>query len=70
MSAPAIKGSSRRRRWIARAALGVGVALALVAATLAWGWWVQPSVLVVPLRQAGYWRLGVTLKSVDVGGHA
>jgi abhydrolase domain-containing protein 6 len=70
VSAPAIKGTSRRRRFIARAALGAGVALSLVGATLAWGWWVQPAVLVHPLRQVGYWRLGVTPSNALVGGHA
>jgi pimeloyl-ACP methyl ester carboxylesterase len=70
VSAPARQGTSRLRRWTARTALGAGIALSLAGATLAWGWWVQPSVLVVPLRQVGYWRLGVTLRSVEVGGHA
>jgi pimeloyl-ACP methyl ester carboxylesterase len=70
VSAPASQGTPRRRRWIARSFLGAGIALSLVGATLAWGWWVQPSVLVVPLRQVGYWRLGVTPRSIEIGGHA
>jgi pimeloyl-ACP methyl ester carboxylesterase len=70
VSAPASQGTPRHRRWIARFFLGAGIALSLVGATLAWGWWVQPSVLVVPLRQVGYWRLGVTPRSIEIGGHA
>ncbi len=66
----ALKGPVRFRRAAARLAFAVAVAAALLAGTFAWGWWVQPSVLVVPLRQVGYWRLGVSPRTVEVGGHA
>lgn len=40
-----------------------------VGALGAWGWWVQPSVIVVPLRAVAQWRLGVAERSIDVGGY-
>jgi pimeloyl-ACP methyl ester carboxylesterase len=55
---------------VARLAFAGAVAVVLVAGAFAWGWWVQPAVLVVPLRQVGYWRLGVVPRTVDVDGHA
>ena len=67
---PLFKGPIRVRRAAARLAFAAAVAAALVAGTVAWGWWVQPAVLVVPLRQVGYWRLGVSSREVEVGGHA
>lgn len=67
---PVPKGPIRVRRAAARLAFAAAVAAALVAGTVAWGWWVQPAVLVVPLRQVGYWRLGVSSREVEVGGHA
>lgn len=44
----------------------VSVALA---ATAAWGWFVQPSVIVVPLRTVLRWQQGIAAREVDVGGH-
>ncbi len=64
------KGTVRFRRAAARLAFAGAVATVLLAGTFAWGWWVEPSVLVVPLRQVGYWRLGVSPRTVEVGGHA
>ena len=66
----AFKGPIRFRRAAARAAFAGAVLAALLAGTFAWGWWVQPAVLVVPLRQVGYWRLGVSPRTVEVDGHA
>ena len=66
----AFKGPIRFRRAVARLAFAGAVAVVLVAGAFAWGWWVQPAVLVVPLRQVGYWRLGVVPRTVDVDGHA
>jgi pimeloyl-ACP methyl ester carboxylesterase len=57
-------------RRAARSALRLSAgATALVAAAFAWGWWVQPSVIVVPLRAAMQWRMGIASRSVDAGGH-
>jgi len=56
----------RRLRWVGAIALA---GIVLIAGVAAWGWFVQPALLVVPLRQVGYWRLGVVPRIVDVDGH-
>jgi pimeloyl-ACP methyl ester carboxylesterase len=57
------------RKWIRRAlVIGIGVA-ALGLATAAYGWWIDPRVLVIPLRQAAYLRLGVASRDITVDGH-
>ena len=41
----------------------------LLGATAAWGWWVQPSVLVVPLRLAMRFEAGISSRAAEVDGH-
>jgi pimeloyl-ACP methyl ester carboxylesterase len=57
------------RKWIRRALVfGAGVA-ALGLACAAYGWWIDPRVLVIPLRQAAYMRLGIASRDITVDGH-
>ena len=60
---------TRTRRFVRRSAAAIACGALVVAATAAWGWWVQPSVLVVPLRMAMRLEAGIAARSVTVGGH-
>lgn len=55
-------------RRLKKLAVALGIALAAVLAVGAYGWFVQPALLVVPLRQAGYWSLGVQSRTVQAEG--
>jgi 3-oxoadipate enol-lactonase len=57
---------ARRLRTVLRA---VAALAALAACTVAWGWWVQPGVLVLPLRASMRWRMGIEARQAEVGGH-
>ena len=63
-----LRGGSRVRRWVARAAMVAVAGIALAGGTFAYGWFVDPTFLVVPLRQVALWRLGVDACTVDAGG--
>lgn len=52
-----------------RTAIGAGIAAALSVAVGAWGWWVQPAVIVVPLRRLAQVQFGVDPRVVEVAGH-
>lgn len=56
-------------RWLRRTAIAAAVLAVAAGTTAAWGWFVQPSVIVVPLRAAVRWRAGVAWREVDAGGH-
>lgn len=60
---------SRTSRWVRRTAAVTALAGLALAATAAWGWWVQPSVLVVPLRAAMRFESGIAARSVAIDGH-
>ena len=56
-------------RWLRRAAIAAAVLAVAAGTTAAWGWFVQPSVIVVPLRAAVRWQAGVAWREAEVGGH-
>lgn len=60
----------RIRGILRRAALAAATAAALAAGVGAWGWWVEPAVIVLPLRRLAYVRYGVEPRSTLVRGHA
>ncbi len=53
-------------RLLKRVAAALAVLVAVLIAVGAYGWFVSPSVLVVPLLQVGYWRYGVQSLQVEV----
>ena len=62
-------GRGRLARLARHAAVAIGAGAASLVAVGAWGWWVEPSVLVVPLRAFGQWRLGIASTALDAHGH-
>lgn len=64
-----VTSSTPISRWLRRAAIAVAVLAVAAGSTAAWGWFVQPSVLVVPLRAAMRWQAGVASREVVVDGH-
>jgi pimeloyl-ACP methyl ester carboxylesterase len=58
----------RARRWAARIALSAAAVALLLAAFVAYGWYVDPAFLVVPLQRVACWRLGVERRSVEADG--
>lgn len=56
-------------RWMRRAAVATAAFAVAVGTTAAWGWFVQPAVIVVPLRAALRWKAGVAAREIDVDGH-
>lgn len=63
-----LRGGSRIRRWVARAALVAAVGTALAGGIVAYGWFVDPAFLVIPLQRVACWRLGIERRTVDVDG--
>ncbi len=63
-----LRGGSRVRRWVARAVLAGTVGAALAGGIVAYGWFVDPAFLVIPLQRVACWRLGIGRTSVDAGG--
>ena len=45
------------RKWVRRAVLGGSCCVAALLAVTAYGWWIDPRIIVIPLRQVAYMRL-------------
>jgi pimeloyl-ACP methyl ester carboxylesterase len=57
------------RKWVRRAVLGGSCCVAALLAVTAYGWWIDPRIIVIPLRQAAYMRLDVTSRHITVDGY-
>ena len=57
------------RKWVRRALLSVGCCVAALLAVTAYGWWIDPRIIVIPLRQVAYMRLDVTSRYITVDGY-
>ena len=63
------KPASAAGRRLGTALRATAALAALAACAFAWGWWVQPGVIVVPLRASMRWRMGIEAREAMVGGH-
>ncbi|NBQ14789.1 MAG: alpha/beta hydrolase [Proteobacteria bacterium] len=61
--------ASGMRRFLRRAAAAVAIASVSFAALAAYGWWVEPAIIVVPLRQVAYLSSGVDSLAIEADGH-
>ena len=57
------------RKWIRRTVLSVGCCVAALLAVTAYGWWIDPRIIVIPLRQVAYMRLDVASRLITVDGY-
>ncbi len=57
------------RRWKKQLGIGLAVAALTLVSAAAVGWFALPALVVVPLRQVGYWYSGIASKSVTIDGH-
>jgi len=57
------------RKWIRRAVVTAASVSVVVLAVAAYGWWIDPRVIVIPLRQVALMQLGIASRDITVSGH-